>query len=293
MLKQALSKIFRSQKAATAPEEMLLNALREAGSVAYNDFPFTEGIEIPCLRARRMLCDFYKKDHPVLSRFKTFINEVKMPPEQVRLDTVIGCSASKTSMSFAYMSQLGWFINRTVKHWDDVEKTAARTFEGEYDCVSAKNETIPLYRQQWDDRSWFANKRGGSHKAGAVWMIDRFNNKSRALTCDITEFRISEDFKKFCVENSIFLFESKYSVPLIDLNQNPAFKNSGLTLAPDKITWDGTDWCLVVAKDNPFHADIKDALHDGYDFTNWVLNPNDYTECETHYLPAQTACLGL
>lgn len=282
MFLNALTRLFRIQ-ADPRPEELLLNSLKANPIKKFDGFPLNQGVQIPCVRARHALYPFYDEKHPILSKFRQIIDEVDMGSEAVLLDSVNGCAASKTSTSFAYMAQLKWYAEKTRQNKDKVEQLAEQVLNGTDDCVRFCDRNATVYRQAWDGRQWFVNY-GGSHRTGAVWLIDKQNGTQRFVESDVKEFRLNEDFKELCKDNSIFLFEAENAASFLDAFYG--LKDSDIVMAKNGpfLTSRPNDFCLVVSKANPFYADIRQALAEGFDFSDWVLNPTAYTEYETHYL---------
>lgn len=289
MFLNALTRLFRIQ-ANPLPEELLINALRTSAIKKFDGFPLSQGVQIPCERARHTLRPFYDETHPILSKFGRILDEVDMGTEAVLLDSVTGCAASKTSTSFAYMAQLKWYAEKTEKSKDKVEQLAEQVLNGTNDCVRFHGRNATVCRQAWDGRQWFVNY-GGSHRTGAIWLIDKQNGNQRFVESDVKEFHINKDLRKFCEDNSIFLFGAENGTAFLDTFY--ALKDSDIVLAMTGtfLTSHPTDICLVISKAHPFYADIRQALAQGFDFSDWVLNPNSYTHLETHYLPSQNSSL--
>lgn len=274
-------------------EEKILAACRTAEILPYVGFPFTAGFDIPCLRASKVLHQFYEARCPVRSTFDNVIERVETGEKTVLLSDISGCTASKTSTSFAHMASLKWFAEEAYKYRDHIDDLAEKVlngnYDGSFDCLRYAGTNTRIFRQSWDGRMWFANEKG-SHRTGAVWLLDREQNRERLIPSEIVDFRVHPAFKKFCETHSIFLFKAGNDSALLDLSVD--LPKSDIILATPIGSFSSTqssEWCLVLPKNNSRYDELCASLPSAFDFSDWALNPNAYRKYEPYFAVDQAS----
>ena len=277
MLRNLLSSIF-PKPAPDAPR--LLPILESIGPKSYFGFPFDDSKVLNCVKARAALRGFYNETCPIRSHFKSVITETPAGTHNIDLQDVTGCGNSKTATTFTAMAQIGWFREETAKKAVTLDEMAKKVFDGTNDCVRYTGENASITRQIWDGRMWFGNY-GGSHRASAIWLLDRAENRARLIPSDITDMAVSADLRKISKDYSIFLFTAEESFPLLEnlkeLNLNGIIittdsRESSSVLNPDI--------CLIIRKDHSDYEDVRKRLDGSFDFSEWVLNPNAFEKPE-------------
>lgn len=281
-----LRRIFAAfmQKEPETPPLHALLAQVGAGAPA-RGWPDPDGGSIPALAGGRMLHDFYDPFCPVRSAFRDVMARTPRGRESVSLQAVEGCTQSKSHLTSFEKMRGGYSVREIIaKKGGDVESLAAGVFEGSGDCIARKDGNAQVFRQAWDRKQWFSNE-GGSHRAAAVWALDRDAGRERMISCDIVEFDIAPRMKDICRTHSVFVFKARDSLPLLLHSRSMEGQGVLFHQAQD-------DCCLIVPKAHPEYRAAKDALPFAFDFSAWAENPAAYHPAPKNHPAIRAASLS-
>lgn len=241
-----------------------------------HDVRLNEDNTVSFFQLRRLFYFHHDTAHrcAVRSQWNTAL-ETTRSAGTVSFGEIQGCLSSKSHVTdFLRMldhpkssANVRFHINA---YTDRVEELADKVLNGTTDYAVAKGKPAEIMQQAWDNRMWLANS-GGSHRSAAVWHLDRAHGHERILPAVIDTHSISADFQALCTTHSIWMF--KPDKPAALHAHKAAFKGSGLLLSQQEVTPIEPipqDWCLIVPKSDPRHAQLQSLMTNAFDLSEWV-----------------------
>ena len=281
LMSRLLSSLFNRYRRVVSPAAGLCHILNNTGLLLPDGFPYISPNEIPCLSARRAIWGFSEDSCPVRKNFRGAVIETLSPDNFISLINITGCIASKSQMtSYADMTKTKTSEKFVQKFRDTVHDLAEGVFVKGHDTMAGEGNPLPVYRQSWDGRMWFANY-NGSHRSSTVWKIDHENGYERVLPAVITDFAFSESFKNTCETHSIFMFRPSSLDDFADAIQTS--RKLGIILSFDRMPGSNpvtANWCLIINKNHSNYPEIKKAIGPAFDLSDWIADPSLYASFE-------------
>lgn len=274
------------------PQQHFMTLLERSGISSPSKQLFKRTFALPYMQieglAKRVL------GTPINATPIAIIKATQQGQKSINLREMFGCTASKSPCADYNIMQNRRSIALPN---NDVEADAIeqKVFNGSVDIVSRAGEPAKVVKQEWDQKTWFANS-GGSHRSSALWVYDNQNNIDRPIDCTVEEIQVHDEFKDFSAHHDMWIFQVTDIESFLELQQlmfNDRYKKDvvgglNFSLLRGGHTDGNYHYSLTLPHHSPLRSKIKTLMdnYGAFNLSNWAKAPQSYSFTDKHFLIA-------